>query len=172
MGVMESDSTRKMALTTAIRVAFRKFYSKFGMQDPDALARAIVKEVGYLWAANDDRVREFYVKAMWGFVAPKRRADTQLDLYEDLEQPMPLLHDDGARSVKVLGDFDLADIPLHTRQVRENVEKVTAAEDRWLRKVALIEPVLRAHDGWVWRDAVDYLRERGALPDQLGDDDE
>lgn len=161
-----SDRTLHGALTGAIRSAYRAVYRK-GTRDQDKIAEYIYDQTDYLRHANNKRVWLFYIKKMLGLPNSRKRSaasETQVDLFEDMDQPLALLHDNGQHTFCDLGDFGLDEIAKHTRQVEANLAAVSKALDIWNAAVAVVRPVLEGNPDWRWRDAVDYLRDRGGLP--------
>jgi|GEM_PF-7039232 len=64
-------------------------------------------------------------------------------------------------------DFSVTDGDQRTMQMRENIERDTAAYDRWVRGWKLIRPLLLEHPLWTLGHAVDDLRDRGEWPEDL-----
>jgi len=58
---------------------------------------------------------------------------------------------------------------LNGRTLRErkvaNIAKAAAALDEFDRVFGFIEPLMKAHPEWLWRDAVAYLETHGGLPE-------
>lgn len=163
-------------LSDEIRKAFKKIY-KQGIRDRDEQANLIdnaIDNLGLWSKENFRRIRLEYIKRMLLVLtkpALKKRRDEwsdeayQLHLWEDLDQVLSVhRHDGGADGVE-LGDFGLDEIEARTRQIEANKREVEASQQIWLRACTYVVPLLRDHTDWVWRDAVQHMRDTGGLPD-------
>jgi hypothetical protein len=121
------------------------------------------------------KMAEHYVGALTVTRVPPsgKKEEQQLDLFVDLDQLFDVRHEvkanpDGTKVFKVkqkeLGEFDLDDIACISHQKQENRERVLEEEGQWNRAKAIVVPLLQSHPGWVWKDAVEYLRKHGGIP--------
>jgi hypothetical protein len=51
------------------------------------------------------------------------------------------------------------------RRLLDCFDHAVAERDRWRAACALVEPLLREHPDWTWKDAVAELRRRGLVPE-------
>ena len=85
------------------------------------------------------------------------------DLFGDLDYQF-VLRNGKASTVIELGDVGLDEIETITQQKIDNINRARAEADRWKRACNIIQPLLRKHPDWKWKDAVDWLSKHGGLP--------
>jgi len=66
-------------------------------------------------------------------------------------------------TLRKLENFTLADIDEVTAHRQAMIAEAIDARDRWERAVARVRLLLEANPDWTWRDAVDHMRDIGAL---------
>jgi hypothetical protein len=99
----------------------------------------------------------------------------QLDLFGDEPKQPDLFYDldyqytfrENGKPVQcVLGDVDYRRGLTLLKRKEANLTAAHHARDDFVRVWSLVGPLLQANEGWVWRDAVNYLEEHGGIPDE------
>lgn len=170
----------KATLWAAVKAHLKQAINIKKLDDADEIAEWSLKQLIRADYFPQGNVNDHIVRIAWikdvmkargiGKPSPEAEADgtRQLSLFNDLDVAYPVVDTEaGYTRMVMLGDFSSKEIALISEQKDVNIEAALAERVRWRKAVSVIKPLLDANPGWRWRDAVEYLRGRGALPEDL-----
>lgn len=159
------------SLMQFVRDAARRARNIKKMTDPHEIAAYCFGEAKSYGLITAEWTHEAELQSIIRLVTFRRKAPGsrdddahQLRLFIDHEDIVFDIRHDDAVVQKALADCGLDDIDQIEQQKDDNIDAAIAERDLFARASGYIKPLLTAHPGWVWRDAVNHLRAHGGLP--------